>query len=372
MKAILGFCGALAALLLAYAPVASAHWPGQPPHQMAHLGDFSLERGGVIENLKISYVTHGKLNAAKDNAVLFMHAFGNNHHQFDHLIGPGRPFDTNKYFVICPDLLGNTQTTFEHSTSPSNSGLKMNFPLYNGRDVVRANYNLITDVLGIPHLFAVTGFARGATFALQLAVSYPDFVDGILPISGGARYGTTRLFRLPMLASLIESCDGWQGGNYDENPKRCVSNAMSVLIPYMYTPDWWAQYVDTPEAYTKWRNTMGEHFLDIQDARDLYYLIKSGGQGSLGDTPGFGGDLMTALRSIKAKTLFIGNPRDQVVVPQHVEMQVKAIPNARAVWIDSAAGHQICCNADPQATRLVGEAIRDFLRELQTQQRSAR
>ena len=61
-----------------------------------------------------------------------------NHHQFDHLIGPGRPLDTDKYFIICPDELGNTQTTFEHSTSPTNSGLKMKFPVYNGRDKVKA------------------------------------------------------------------------------------------------------------------------------------------------------------------------------------------------------------------------------------------
>ena len=368
MRSNVGLGAALAALLLANAPATSAHWPGQPEHQIAHLGDFTLERGGVIQDLKISYVTHGKLNAAKDNAILFMHGFGNNHHHFDHLIGPGRPFDTDQYFIICPDLLGSTQTTFQHSTSASNSGLKMKFPFYNGRDVVNANHKLITEVLGIPHLLAATGYARGGGLTLQLAVSYPDFADGILVVSGGAIWGTTILFRLQMLASLIEACDGWQDGNYDENPKRCMSNAMSALIPYMYTPDWWVQYVDTPEAYTHWRNTLGQYFLDIQDARDIYYLLKSGG-GGIGGTPGFNGDLIAALRSIKANTLFIGNPRDQVLLPQNIETQVKAIPRARAVWIDSVAGHNACCNADPQATRLVGEAIRSFLLELQAEGR---
>ena len=112
-------------VLVLAAPPASAHRPDQPPHQFAHLGDFALERGGLIKDLRISYVTHGRLNAARDNAILYMHGFGNNHHHFDHFIGPGRPLDTNQYFVICPDALGATRTTFEHSTSPSNSGLKM-------------------------------------------------------------------------------------------------------------------------------------------------------------------------------------------------------------------------------------------------------
>jgi homoserine O-acetyltransferase len=367
MKILSGLCAALAVLLWTYSAPASAHWPDQPPHQTAYLGDFSLERGGVIENLKMTYVTHGKLNAAKDNAILFMHNFGMNHHQFDHLIGPGRPFDTDKYFVICPDYLGSTQTTFEHSTSATNSGLKMKFPFYNGRDVVRANYTVIKEVLGIEHLFAATGIGRGASLSMQLAVSYPDFVDGLVLISGGARWGTTIWLRLSMVVNLIESCDGWQGGNYDENPKRCVTNAMSFFVPYMYTSEWWAQHVDTPEAFTKWRNAWGDYYLDIQDARDIYYLVKSGGHGSLRDTPGFNGDLNAVLRSIKAKTVFIGNPQDLTLVPAHIEAQVKLIPNARAVWIDSVSGHAACCNADPQATRALGEAIRDFLLELQAQ-----
>ena len=73
-----------------------------------------------------------------------MHGFGLNHHSADHLIGPGRPLDTDKYFIICSDELGNTQTPFEHSTSPTNSGLKMNFPVYNLRDLVKAEYLLVT------------------------------------------------------------------------------------------------------------------------------------------------------------------------------------------------------------------------------------
>ncbi len=129
MKTMLGVCSVFIAFVLADAPAAFAHWPDQAPHQIAHLGQFKLEGGGVLEDLKMSFVTHGKLNAAKDNAILFQHGFALNHHQFDHMIGPGRPLDTDKYFIICPDALGATQTRFEHSSSPTNSGLKMKFPV---------------------------------------------------------------------------------------------------------------------------------------------------------------------------------------------------------------------------------------------------
>ena len=69
---------------------AFAHGPDQAPHQIADLGQFQLEGGGVIDNLRMSYVTHGTLSQAKDNAILVMHGFAANHHLADHLIGPGK------------------------------------------------------------------------------------------------------------------------------------------------------------------------------------------------------------------------------------------------------------------------------------------
>jgi homoserine O-acetyltransferase len=94
--------------------------------------------------------------------------------------------------------------------------------------------------------------------------------------------------------------------------------------------------------------------------------MMAAGSGWVGDTPGFDGNLDAVLGSIKAKTLFIYNPRDQFFLPHHIEAQVKAIPDARAVTIDSVAGHLMGGNADPQATGKLGKAIREFLLELST------
>lgn len=361
---------ALVGMVLALVPVAHAHWPDQSPHRIADLGEFQFEGGGSIKNLRMSYVTHGKLNAAKSNAILFQHGFAANHHLFDHMIGPGQALDTDKYFIICTDALGATQTTFEHSTSPTNSGLKMKFPFYNGRDMVKAQYRLVTETLGISHLLAVTGISSGADHSVQFAVSYPDFMDGLFPIVGGTPFTTQGRFFGSLLVSIIDSCVGWDGGNYDENPKGCASKALSVLMPYFATRDWWEHNLDTPEAYTNWRNIWGDYYLDIQDARDLYYRAVAGGRGWLGDTPGFNGDLGVVLHSIKAKTLFILSPQDQFYPPQHADGHAKAIPNARVVWIDSEAGHLIFGNADPNATRVMAQAISEFLRGLSGSQPS--
>ena len=367
------FRSAILALLLASLSfVARAHWPGQPEHQMAQLGDLKLESGEVIKNFRMSYVTHGTLNAAKDNAILFITGFGATHHLFDHMIGPGRPLVTEKYFVICPDPLGATQTGYEHTTSPTNSGLKMKFPFYNKRDMVNAQYRLITEALGIAHLRAITGISSGADDSVQFAVSYPRFMDGIFPVVGGALWGTQGDHFGPLMVSIIESCKGWDGGNYDDNPKQCATNAISVLAMTFYTREWWNQYLDTPEAFAQWRSTFGDYYLDVQDARDLYYRIAAWGRGWVGDTPGFNGDLRKILGSIKAKTLFLYSPLDEQYLPRHIDAQVKMIANARGLPIESVAGHLLCCNADPNATRVMGEAIRAFLQELSAQRMTAK
>jgi homoserine O-acetyltransferase/O-succinyltransferase len=372
MRTIHSLCLGWAVVLAASSPEALAHWPGQPPHQVAELGDLQLESGAVIRNFRMSYVTHGALNAAKDNAILFHHGFAANHHLFDHMIGPGRPLDTDKYFIICPDTLGATQSGYEHTTSATNSGLKMAFPFFNQRDMVNASYRLITEALGIPRLLAISGISSGGSDSLQFAVSYPQFMDGILPIVGSALATTDVRFRRLLAVSILESCQGWEGGNYNVNPPLCATNALSQWVHYFYTQEWWDTYVDTPEAYTRWRNTIGQDYLDVQDARDLYYRLMVPARGWIGDTPGFGGDLGKALKTIKAKTLFIYNPRDRFFQRKDVEAQVTMIPKVRALAIDSSAGHFIGVNADPQATRLMGDTIRAFLEELSAQRRAAR
>jgi homoserine O-acetyltransferase/O-succinyltransferase len=364
MKTILGLSTTLAVMLLMYAQAAFSHWPDQAPHQIAELGEFQFEGGGSIKNLKMSYVTHGKLNAVKDNTILFIHGFAANHHLFDHMIGSGKALDTDKYFIICPDALGSTQTGFDHSTSATNSGLKMKFPQYNGRDMNKVQHRLLTEKLGISHVLMVTGISSGGGDSLQFAVSYPDFMDSIVPIVGGALGNTYGYFRGPLMMSIIESCNGWAEGNYDDNPKVCATNALSVLISNVYTRDWWDQYIDAPEAYDRWRKNQGAFSLDVQDARDLHYRIRARGNGWVGDSQGFNGDLNAALGSIKAKTLFIYSPQDQFYTPHQIATQVEAITSARSVGIESPAGHNICCNGDPNATHAMGEAIKAFLKEL--------
>src|SRR5262249_44669879 len=99
-------CAAVSVLVLC-AGAATAHSPSQPPHQSYRIGDLTLESGEVIKDFSISYVTHGALNAKKSNAILIVTAIGGNHHRLDFMIGPGKALDTNKYFIVATDAIGN-------------------------------------------------------------------------------------------------------------------------------------------------------------------------------------------------------------------------------------------------------------------------
>lgn len=343
--------------------VANAHGPDAAKHEIATLGDLTLESGAVVKGLKISYNAHGKLSAAKDNAILLLPGFAANHHDFDALIGPGKPLDTEKYFVIATDQFGSTQIGFDHSTSPTNSGLKMKFPQYNLRDMIQAQHKLVTEGLGIKHLRAVIGISMGATQSFQYAIMKPDFMDAIVPIVGVPVYGSQGFMSMTQNASIIENCAAWQGGNYEQNSTDCAGTSLWNMANYFFTREWWDANIRTQADFEGFRKDWSADYFGIQDMRDLYYLIKALQGSTIASTPGFNGDLDTALKSIKAKTLFLTNPRDMFYLPKQAESAAARIKDAKIVSLSSDAGHLMCCGVDPQTYWIMGEAIRGVLAE---------
>src|SRR5262249_24484040 len=143
------------------APIPAMTGP-HPEHQVANLGDFKFENGDVVKDFKVSYVTYGKLNKAKNNAILVMQAFLGDHHMHDFLIGPGKALDPEKYFIVSTDMLGNSGLAQGVTTGATNSGLRMDFPFFSIRDSTNVEYRLLKEYLGIDHVVAVLGPSIGA------------------------------------------------------------------------------------------------------------------------------------------------------------------------------------------------------------------
>jgi homoserine O-acetyltransferase len=185
-----------------------------------------LDCGVSLAPLSVAYQTYGTLNADRSNAVLICHALtGDQHVANEHpvthkpgwwetMIGPGRPIDTERFFVICSNVLGGCMgTTGPASTSPQGAPYALEFPVVTIRDMVRAQAMLI-DHLGIETLFCVAGGSMGGMQVLQWAADFPDRVFSALPIATAAKHSAQNIAFHEVGRQAVMADPDWRGGRY--------------------------------------------------------------------------------------------------------------------------------------------------------------
>lgn len=204
---------------------------------------FILERGGILPTLTIAYETYGRLNETRSNGILICHALTGDAHAagthegdnrpgwWDKLIGPGKAFDTDRYFVICSNVIGGCKgSTGPSSVNPS-TGKKygLSFPGITIGDMVRAEKKLI-EYLGIKKLVAVAGGSMGGMQALQWAVSFPDSVRKVIVIATTARSSPQQIAFNEVGRQAIISDPLWKQGDYPDGkpPARGLSLARMI------------------------------------------------------------------------------------------------------------------------------------------------
>ena len=212
-----------------------------------------LDAGVAFQPLTVAYQTYGTLNADKSNAVLICHALTGDQHVanthpvtgkpgwWEIMVGPGKPIDTDRYFVICSNVLGGCLgTTGPASTNPATGeayGLEL--PIITIRDMVRAQAKLI-DRLGIDSLFCVIGGSMGGMQVLQWAASYPDRVFSAIPIATAARHSAQNIAFHEVGRQAIMADPEWHGGRYlarQAIPAKGLAVArMAAHITYLSEP----------------------------------------------------------------------------------------------------------------------------------------
>lgn len=193
-------------------------------------GPVSLELGGQLPRVTVAYETYGTLNAAKSNAVLVGHAISGDSHAAQHddaddpgwwdiVVGPGKAIDTNRYFVICPNLLGGCRgTTGPGSVNPDTGKLYgCDFPVVTIGDMVALHCRLL-DHLGIQKLLAITGGSMGGHQALMMATRYPDRVAGVAALATSPRLTSQALAFDVVGRNAILRDPHYHGGQYYDQP----------------------------------------------------------------------------------------------------------------------------------------------------------
>jgi homoserine O-acetyltransferase/O-succinyltransferase len=186
-----------------------------------------MDSGAALAPLTIAYQTYGALNAAKSNAILLCHALTGDQHVanphpvtgrpgwWETMVGPGRPFDTDRFFVICSNVLGGCMgSTGPTSVNPdTGQPYGIDFPIVTIADMVHAQALLI-DHLGIETLLCVAGGSMGGMQVLQWAATYPDRVFAALPIATSARHSSQNIAFHEVGRQAIMADPNWRGGRY--------------------------------------------------------------------------------------------------------------------------------------------------------------
>lgn len=352
-----------ACLLLAHSTFGLAHGPNEPVHQLYFEGDLPLENGSVIKDFNLSFTTAGTLNAEKSNAILMVTAIGGNHHRIDYLIGPGKALDTDKYFIICTDAIGNGLTT---SPSNSKSQANVNFPEFNIRDMVNSQKKLVQH-FGIKKLVAVVGASMGGMQALQWAVSYPKDMQAIVPIIPLYKTPSWTTGVLEMSRQTIMLDPNYQGGKYIqpvEAGMRAWAGWFSGVI--VRTPQYQTKNVQSVEEEKETLKKVQDANWKRMDANDWIWQSKAYDRHDIGQTKGFNGDSIAALKSIQAKTLILAGTGDLLNPEANAKEAAQFIPGAKYVAINEQLpmGHLSGAGVSKDENELQNNQIKQFLSQL--------
>jgi homoserine O-acetyltransferase/O-succinyltransferase len=326
----------------------------QPTQGDYVIKDFKFASGETLPELKIHYRTFGapKTDArgVVTNAVLIMHGTGGTGGQFvgrnfaGELFGPGQLLDAAQYFIILPDDIGHGQ-----SSKPS-EGLRAKFPRYGYRDMIEAEYRLVTDGLHVNHLRLVMGTSMGGMHTWLWGETYPDFMDALMPLASLPTQisGRNRVWRRVAIDAIRHDPE-WKNGDYTTQPQSLRTAAQMLWLvgsnPILRQKDA-ATLADADRVIDQYV----ANYIKTGDANDILYALES----SRDYDPG------PALERIKAPLLAV-NSADDIVNPPELgilEREIKRVPHGKAVVIplsDKTTGH---------GTHTLAAVWKDYLAEL--------
>src|SRR6059058_4521354 len=331
-------CPLAAAFLLAAVRFVGAGDYPAPAESDYAIRDFKFTSGETLPKLRIHYRTLGK--PEKDgqgkttNAVLVMHGTTGSGAQFirpefaGELFGDGQPLDATKFFIVLPDGIGHGK-----SSKPSD-GLRAKFPRYGYRDMIDAQYQLLTDGLGLNHARLVMGTSMGGMHTWLWGEMHPDFMDALMPLASLPRQvsGRNRAWRR-IIIDAIRNDAGWSGGEYKMQPPSLRTAAEMLWFMSSNPP---LRQKETP-TLAKTDEVLDKFVADIvkaDDANDVLYALEA----SRDYDPGLD------LEKIRAPLLAINSTDDLINPPELgiLEREIKRVPHGRAMVLplsDKTRGH---------------------------------
>lgn len=325
------------------------------------LGDFPLQKGAVLPDAQLAYLTFGELNEARDNVVVCPSWFTASPAQVAQwMTGPGRTLDPQRWFIVCTSHLGAGV-----SSSPSNTPApfdKARFPRVTTYDSVTAQQRLVTEGLGIDRVRLVSSWSMGAQQAYAWAALYPDLVEALGPINGSAKTAHYNKTFLAANMRAIRNAPGFDSGFYERPPIDGLRTFAANYSGWAFSEAFYRE-----ELFRLFGATDVESFIELfweqlfvtSDANDLLTQLWTWWHNDLGDHPTFGGDVDAALGAIRARTIIIQSSTDRYFPPVDSHQEASKIPGARVQEIDTVWGHMAPFN--PADQQVIDAALAELL-----------
>jgi homoserine O-acetyltransferase len=324
------------------------HTFAEPPDEMM------LECGAKLGPITLAYETYGALNADKTNVILILHALSGDSHVagyykpeddkpgwWDNMVGPGKGIDTNKYFVVCSNIIGSCMG----STGPCTINPKtvlpyaLDFPVVTIGDMVKAQKALL-DHLGIDKILSVVGGSIGGMQVLEWCVRYPDMVESAIPLATTTKHSALAIAFNEVARQAIMADPKWDKGNYYFGPKPDLGLAVARMIGHItYLSDEsmrlkfgrrlqdkgdFSFNFDADFQVESYLRYQGAKFVDRFDANSFLYITKAGDYYDFEKLHG-DGSAVQAFSNTRAKFLVVSFTSDWLYPTYQSRDMVKAM-----------------------------------------------
>ncbi len=322
----------------------------------------TLQSGAVLPDARLAYKTHGRLNAAGDNAVVIPSYYTGTHLSNEPYFGPGRTVDPQRHFIVCTNLFGNGVSSSPSNTAPPFDGPR--FPKVTVHDNVACQHRLLTEALGVERVALVMGWSMGAMQSFQWAAQYPDMVAAILPFCGSAKCSPHNFVFLDGVKAALEADGNWNGGDWRKQPAAGLKAFGRVYAGWAFSQAFYREglyrvlgfetiedlLVDWEEDHLTW------------DGNDLLAKLWTWQNGDISANELYAGDVAKALGAITARAIVAPCSTDLYFTPEDNAIEVSHMPNAELRVFESPYGH---CVASPGVhadfTAFIDAAARELL-----------
>lgn len=370
------------------APASGAWRPGDPPGRRQFATLFSargleLEAGGHLPEVTVAYETWGRLDAGGSNAVLVLHALSGDSHAagaagpghlepgwWGTIVGPGAPIDTDRFFVVCPNVLGGCQgTTGPSSVAPDGRPYGSRFPVVTIKDQVAVERALATE-LGIERFYAVAGGSMGGMRALQWSVDYPSRVERAVMVATGPAASAEQIALCSLQVAAIRLDPSFRNGDYYDAAKGPLGGLAIARgighVSYRSELELEVRFGNTPQgderplaggryAVESYLDHHGRKLVGRFDANTYVVLSEAMNHHDVGR--GHGG-VARALSKVTAKVTVAGISSDRLYPLRLQEEIVRLAPGATGVHvIDSLVGHDGFLVESEAVGKVITEAL---------------